>query len=143
MSFNKKNIFLIENKKSRFVPQKGNKFELVNCSLDGFYCKKDILPEINKLYEQSDTYRVNREFQKSIDLLNQAYQKTLELKDISCAKCVGFFQNNITETLELIQKELSEMSQGVFSKNRYQFAFSKLGGILHKMNQYKDSKASI
>lgn len=115
------------------------KFELVSCPLGGFHCKDSILPKINRLYRESDIYRVNREYEKSIELLNEAYQTTLELKQSSCFKCVGFFQNNITETMEIIQKELNQMSKGIFSTRRYQNAYIKLGEILNYMNLYREN----
>lgn len=129
--------------KKDFVYNSKDKFELINCPLGGFHCKDNILPEINRLYRESEFYRINREYQKSIEMLNNAYQQTMELKETSCLKCVGFFQDNITETLEIIQKELNQMSNGIFSTKRYQTAYSKLGVVLNKINLYRDKESFL
>ena len=125
-----------ENK--RFVFNNKVKFELINCPLGGFHCKDNILPEINRLYRESDIYRINREYEKSIEMLNEAYRITMELKHSSCLKCVGFFQNNITETMEIIQNELNQMSKGIFSTRRYQSIYTKLGEILNYINSNQE-----
>lgn len=129
--------------KKDFVFNNKEKFELINCPLGGFHCKDNILPEINRLYRESEFYRINREYQKSIDMLNKAYQETLELKENSCLKCVGFFQDNITETLEIIKNELKQMSDGIFSTKRYHTAYVKLGIILNKINLYRENESFL
>ncbi len=138
MSAFKRNRFLwmyknIDNSKS-----KEDKFSLINCSINGFYCKSDILPEINRLYNESETYRINREYLESIELLRLAYQQTRKLEHSECAVCVSFFQHNIQQTLELMHKELINMSKGIFSRNRHQHAFQKIDEVVRNLKSFEN-----
>jgi hypothetical protein len=114
----------------------GVKFELVGCSVTGVYCNK-ILPEINKLYAEAEHYRVNREYQQSAELLQQAYDKTLTLNKPVCSKCVEMFQSSIAETMETMQNEVHDMSVGFFHKKRYEHVFINLSNQIRKMNLFK------
>ena len=130
----KKGPFLFKGKKNDIGSNKDDKFNFVNCSVGGYYCKRNILPEINRYYKESNVYRINKEYQKSIEFLQKAFLITQELRESCCAECVIFFQNNITETLENIRDELNEMSTGFFSTRRYKNIYIKLGDILMKLD---------
>jgi hypothetical protein len=118
------------------------KFVLVSCSVTGVCCDT-ILPEINKLYEVSGLARVNKEYQQSADLLQQAYDKTLTLKEPACSKCVVLFQSSIAETLKTMQNEVHDMTVGFFRKKRYELVYIKLGNHLRKMNLFNLGEDSI
>lgn len=130
-----------EKTKIGFLSQRQEKFELVSCPTKKVFCD-DVLPKINELYAESETARINKEYQRSVELLQQAYYKTQELKETSCAGCVSFFQSSINETLELVQKELHDMSTGIFHRKGYQIVYEKLNLFLKNMNSFKIGESS-
>ncbi|MCG6189882.1 hypothetical protein [Maribellus maritimus] len=122
--------------KVAYLNAKEDKFKLIGCPIKGIHCT-NILPEINKLYAESELARENKEYQKSVEQLQKAYYRTLELKESPCTKCVSMFQSSINETLETMQEELYEMSFGIFHRKRYQLAYSKLSNFIKKLNIFK------
>lgn len=131
-----------EVKRGYLVPGE-EKFQLVNCAVQGAFCKGRILPEINRLYAEAEVYRINKEYQRAIDLLQEANNKTLELTQPACTRCVSFFQYSIKETLGIMEEELHAMSNGFFSNARYQVVYSKLGKILDKMNPFVHHQSEV
>ncbi len=109
-----------------------SKFELVSCPLNGKSCKKH-LTFINKNYTESDFYHQSKEYQKSIEALNNAFLKTFELKEDTCAKCAKAFRYAIFETLENIHLELQSFSNGLFKTNQYHSSYILADNILHSL----------
>ena len=114
--------------------QKEDKFNLIKCHLEKNYCH-NILKEVNRLYAESELARINNEYLRSVDFLQEAYYKTKELKESSCVKCVNLFQSNINQTIEIMKDELNEISHGFFSKKNYQLAYSRLCDLEKQVNQ--------
>ena len=115
---------------------------MLSCPVKKIFCV-DILPEINELYAESENARINKEYQRSVELLQKAYYKTRELSETSCAGCVSFFQSSINETLELVQQELHDMSTGIFNRKGYQIVYEKLNLFLRNMNSFKIGESSV
>lgn len=124
-----------EMKRDRRISQE-DKFELVSCSVKGVHCR-GILPEINELYARSESARIDKEYQRSAELLQKAYAKTLLLDKPVCAQCVNFFQTSITETMEQMEEEVHDMSVGFFHKKRYEHVYLRLRNFLKKMRSFK------
>lgn len=133
-----KNQLLDEEVKRSYLIPREEKFEMINCSIKGVYCKGQILPEINRLYAEAEISRINKEYQRAVEMLQMAHQKTLELIESPCAQCVSFFQYSIKETLEIMQEDLHAMSKGLFRTSRYQVVYARLGGIINKMNPFRN-----
>lgn len=114
--------------------QKEDKFNLIKCHLEKNYCH-NILKGVNRLYAESELARINNEYLRSVDFLQEAYYKTKELKESSCVKCVNLFQSNINQTIEIMKDELNEISHGFFSKKNYQLAYSRLCDLEKQVNQ--------
>ncbi len=129
-------LFSFKGAKTGYLDPKDDKFKLVGCPRKGINCIH-ILPEINRLYSESELARINKEYQKSVELLQKAYYKTLELKEPTCSNCVVLFQSTMNETLETMQKELQDISFGIFRKKRHQSTYSGLSKFLKKMNFFK------
>lgn len=138
-----KNQILNEELKRSYLIPREEKFEMVNCSLQGVYCKSQILPEINRLYDEAEAFRINKEYQRAIELLQMANQKTLELTESPCMQCVLFFQYSIKETLEIMQEDLHAMSKGLFRTTRYQVVYTRLGKIIDKMNPFIKHQSEV
>lgn len=142
MDAGKTSRLLFRNHKNDLVVTKDDKFKFISCSVDGIYCR-DILPEINKLYAQAELARINREYQKSTDLLQIAYLKTLLLKESTCATCVDFFQTSIASTLEEMQEEVYDMSVGFLRKKRYEIVYERMRCFMQKMKLFKIDGTNI
>ena len=133
---------LFRNVKRENATSKGDKFKLVSCSARGVYCK-DTLPEINRLYAASELARVNKEYQKSAELLQSAFIKTVELKEPGCVKCVDFFQGTITSTIENIHEEVYDMAVGFLSKKRYEQVYDRLHNFIQKVKLFEIGERNI
>ena len=139
----KKQLRYEEVKRDYLFP-KEEKFQLVNCAFRGAFCKDQILPEINRLYAEAESNRIDKEYQVAIALLEQAFQKTMELTESQCnqcTQCVSFFQYSIKETLEIMEEELHAMAHGFFSNARYQVVYTKLGVIIDKLNPFREYRS--
>lgn len=102
-----------------------NKFSIISCPVTESYCHK-VLNEINELYAQSELSRINKEYLKSVYLLEEAYNKTTELNQKHCLVCADLFKFHINKTLELMRGELQQISNGAFGKNNYKLAYARL-----------------
>jgi hypothetical protein len=119
-----KGLFSLSVSDIEYFNDKQEKFELVNCSIEATHCK-ELLPEINKNYRESEQYRRNKDYQRSIDSLKSAHNKTLALTEPSCAKCAEFFRTSIAQSLENIRNEQEEMSAGIFGVKRFFSSYLK------------------
>lgn len=142
MDAEKTSQYLFRNVKNANAGSKEDKFKLVSCSANGVYCSST-LPEINRLYAEAELYRINREYQKSAELLQEAYVKTMVLNESTCAKCVDFFQTSITSTMENMQEEVYDMSVGFLSKKRYEQVYDRLCNFIQKIKVIKIGGANI
>ena len=114
--------------------QQEDKFHLISCHLEKTYCH-NVLKEVNQLYAESEIARINNEYLKSVEKLQIAYDKTKELNESSCVKCVNLFQSNINQTLEIMKKELQQSSKGFFGRRNYQTAYTRLCDLEKKVSR--------
>ncbi len=110
------------------------KIELLGCPFGGSNCKKQ-LAEINKNYLESARHQQEKNYQRAIELLKDAYYKTHELQKSTCVKCAALFRTTITQTLEDMHKELERMSTGLFRNKRYRDVYIEAGNVLEELNQ--------
>jgi hypothetical protein len=106
-----------------------DKIELLSCPNESKSCTKQ-LSSINVSFVESNIYRKDKDFTRSIEALKGAYHKTTELKDAACRKCVGLFKNTITQSLENIYEELEGMSTGFFKTKKYQASYMLANKVL-------------
>ena len=126
------NLFSIK-KDINVKSEEKEKFELVSCPLNQTYCKK-ILPAINEDYAESENFLRSKNFDNSINALEKAYNKTMELPESPCSKCSAFLRSTISDSVENIHCELKSMSKGLFSTNRYQSSCEKAEQVLDKFH---------
>ena len=117
--------------KSKNIYSGEAKFCLVSCPVKESFCHQ-VLDEINELYAESELARINNEYLKSVELLQEAYYKTLNLSESSCIKCANLFQSNINQTLEIMKDELYEMSHGIFRTKSNNLAYTRLCNWAYK-----------
>ena len=134
MTERKRKIFSRGEKKGIKRFHKEDKFDFVSCHLNETFCY-NILNEINELYAESELARINNEYLRSVDFLQEAYNKTKELNESYCVKCVNLFQSNINQTLKIMKDELYQMSHGFFGKKNYQLAYTRLCDLEKQVSQ--------
>jgi len=117
---------------NEYFKNKKEKFELVSCPIHEIYCKK-IRPALNKNYLDSEMYHINKEYQKSIELLKNAHSKTFDLKEHSCANCAQLFRSTIEQSLLKLHKEQRRASRGLFRFKGYQPASLNLDPVLKEI----------
>lgn len=114
-----------------------SKFELIKCPRNGRNCRIH-LNEINKNYSASDYYYQNKEYQESIEALNDAFTKTLELTDETCKGCAETFRYTIIQTLQNIHSELNTLTNGLFKKKRYKMSYILAENVLNDLKNLND-----
>lgn len=110
--------------------------EVLNCPLKEMMCKVH-LADIYKSYVQSELYRKEKDYLKSIDCLKIAFEKATELMDNPCTKCAQHFRLSIIKTMDNIHEELEETTKGIFGDKNYQPVYSKSVEVL---NEFKNAK---
>lgn len=111
-----------------------DKIELVHCPYDKKECVKQ-LPDINKYFHVSHQSRLDKDYQKAIEALKQAFDITYDIQECSCAKCAGLFRSTIVSSMKIIRSELKDMTSGWFSNKRYLPAFELATTTLKEMNR--------
>jgi hypothetical protein len=111
-----------------------DKFEMVRCMREGKYCQEHRLA-INKGFNESDNFLVNKEYSMSILTLKEAYYKTTELQETSCAQCAELFRCTITRSLESIYNDLRRMTEGFFGTKRYQSSYELVCSVLEEIKK--------
>jgi hypothetical protein len=129
MKTNLKKLFSFSASDTEYLNEKQDKIELLSCPRNGIICQEH-LAVVNKCYVESEHYRKERDFDRSIDTLKSAFYKTTELSELPCSKCASLFRLTITESMEDMHKELGKMSNGIFSKKRYQTSYQLAGKVL-------------
>lgn len=105
-----------------YFKEEENKIELLGCRRGGNNCIEH-RAQINKNFQDSHAYYREKDYQRSIESLKNAFQKTTELEELSCLKCAEFFRSTITESLENIHDDLHKISTGLFKKKRFQSSY--------------------
>jgi hypothetical protein len=129
MKTNLKKLFSFSASDAEYLNEKQDKIELVSCPRKGIICQEH-LAVVNKCYVESEHYRKEKDFEKSIDTLKSAFYKTTELVESPCSKCATLFRLTITESMENMHNELEKMSTGIFGKKRYQPSYHYAGKVL-------------
>jgi len=132
----KKNVFPLSEKNDKIVNGNENKIELLSCVQGSQSCKEHLL-FINKNYSKSHNYYLEKDYLNSIEMLKSAYYKAVELQESQCAQCSSVFRSAITQSLENINKELQEMTSGIFKNKRYLFSYKKSCAVLNDFLQSK------
>jgi len=117
-----KRQFLSSDKSTVYHQLKENKIELLNCRLGAGNCKES-LSIINKCYVDAHCYRLDKDYLNSIDSLKSAFFSTCDLKEDTCKKCAEFFRMTIKQSLENINGELYELTNGFIGNKSYQLSY--------------------
>jgi hypothetical protein len=129
-----KNVFSSSEKDNGYIEGNQNKIELLNCSLESQNCKEHLLI-INKSYTNARNFHLEKDYLNSIESLKSAFYKASELKESPCSKCSLFFRFTIMQSLENINKELRDLTSGIFRKKRYQLIYKESCNILNDFKQ--------
>ncbi len=108
--------------------------ELVRCPLREMLCNVQ-LATINDNLIESEKYRKEKDFNKSIETLKSAFQRSTELLNHPCTSCVQHLRTKIFESLESINDELAKKSKGFFSRKKNKLSYIKSKSVLKEFEQ--------
>ncbi len=95
------------------------------------------IPELNDCFRESDRHYKNRDFARSIEALEKAYNKVHEIQQPACFNCTLFLQATVVQSVEFIQNELEKKSKGIFAKRQYEAYYVNADNLLKKIKPYK------
>ena len=120
-----------------------DKFEMVSCQFNGKFCK-EVRSHLNTNYSNAFKYLQYKEFDKSINALEDAFDKTSELQGSACFSCASFFRSSIAESVENIHDDLASMSHGFFRTNKYESSCKRAKVVLDEFkNGVRELKEAI
>ena len=137
-----KNLFSVSVEEFENTDYKQDKFEVVSCPRKEMKCNKQ-LSVINTYYNASEHFHREKDYQNSIESLQNAFYKTLDLNDQPCARCAALFRSVIIESVENKRNELYKMTKGFFGNKHYQpglLLSEKVLSELKKVETYQNLK---
>lgn len=129
-------LFSLSEVDSEYFNDSQDKIQLVSCPRKEMICKEH-LAVVNKCYVESEQFRRDKDYDRTIDTLKRAFYKTTELLDQPCTKCAMLFRSTITESLENIHGELEKMSTGLFGKKRFHTNSIMAANVLKEFENVK------
>jgi hypothetical protein len=132
MKTNKNNLFSFSAIDSGFLNTDQDKIQIASCPRKETICKEQIAV-INKCYAKSEQYYKDKDFERSLEILQCAFNKTSELSEISCSKCAVLFRSTITESVNNIHGELRKMTNGLFRNRRFESSFIMADKVLNEL----------
>lgn len=136
MNTNLKRFFSLSVIDTEYLNDKQDKFEFVKCPKIELNCKEQ-LSLINKIYIDSEFYRREKDYKSSVEILKNAFFISTELTEVPCTKCASVFRTTIIESLENIQKELNNITNGIFGNKKYKSSLELTETILNELKSYK------
>jgi hypothetical protein len=111
-----------------------DKIELVKCAMGGINCV-DHRAVINKKILASRKLFLNKDYQRSIEALKEAYYKTSDLQQASCINCARLYRCMVTDALETIHDDLKKMANGWLFPKRYQSSYELASVVLEEFKK--------
>jgi NAD-dependent dihydropyrimidine dehydrogenase PreA subunit len=127
-------LFTIFEKSDVKLNENSESIQLENCPQGGFLCVEQ-LSLINKKMSNSRQYWTNKEFAQAIEELKIAYRKTYEINHSTCIQCADLFRATIRKSMEAIQKDLQDMTSGIFKANRYKPSLELVSTALKEITE--------
>lgn len=116
---------------------RNNKLEpikLESCPRNGVRCE-DQRAKINECLLNSYDFFADRKYDKSIDELKIAYDKTNDLQEMPCVHCAGLFRMRIVQSMEQIHGELQRMTTGFFKQKQYKPTLEYANTIIQEFSE--------
>jgi len=114
--------FSLSEEENDYLNYEENKLELVACPIGGHNCTEHRLI-INKHLLASRNYHVNKDYNRSIEALKIAYNKTTDLQEPTCLNCALMFRCLVTQSLESIHDDLQKMASGLLFRKRFKSSY--------------------
>lgn len=127
-------LFTIFEKSDVKLNGNSESIQLESCPQGGFLCVEQ-LSLINKKMSTSRQYWTNKEFVQAIEELKIAYRKTFEINQSTCIQCADLFRATIRKSMEAIQKDLQDMTSGLFKAKRYQPSLEMVSAALKEITE--------
>jgi hypothetical protein len=111
-----------------------DKIELVRCSMGGINCANH-RAVINKKILASRKFLLNKDYQRSIEALKEAYYTTSDLQETTCINCARLYRCMVVETLENIHDDLKRMTSGWLFPKRYRSSYELASLVLEEFKK--------
>ncbi len=136
MKASMKRFFTFSLSQTEEFADKQNITEVFDCPVKDMMCKVH-LTNINNSYVQSELYRKDKDYLKSIECLKIAFKQATELMDNPCTKCAQNFRYSVISAMANIHDELEEISKGIFGDKNFQSVYLISVDVL---NEFKSAK---
>ena len=123
--------FSLSKEENDYLNYEENKIELVACPRGGHNCSEHRLI-INKYLLASRNYHFNKDYNRSIEALKVAYNKTTDLQEPTCLNCALMFRCLVTQSLESIHDDLQKMAKGLFFRKRFESSYQMAKIVLEE-----------
>jgi hypothetical protein len=134
MEEKRKRLFSLLKNDSDYFKNGQNKIELVKCAMGGINCV-DHRAVINKNILASRMFLINKDYQRSIEVLKEAYYSTSDLQQTTCINCAKLYRCMVMQTLENIHKELKQMTSGWLFPSRYKSSYELATLVLEEFRK--------
>jgi hypothetical protein len=134
MNVKKESLFLLSKEDSEYFRDGHNTIELVRCAMGGVNCVNH-RAVINKNILASRKFLLNKDYQRSIEVLKEAYYSTSDLQQTSCINCAKLYRCMVMQTLENIHDELKKMTSGWLFPNRYKSSYELASVVLEEFKK--------
>ena len=92
--------------------------DLLNCPIAEMMCEFHLSVVDTNILE-SEKLKEEKNYIKSIEKLKSAFAKSTELNNHPCSRCTQSYQMIIIDMLENTQKELSDLTSGIFGNKKH------------------------
>ena len=140
MGINLRKFFTLSVDEQEYFGDTNDKIEYTGCDKQIEKVCLTYLPAINEYFRESDRFYRIKNFDKTVEALEKAYNLAGEIKEEECLQCALFFQATVTQTLEGIHDELARMSKGLFGTRKYQPEYEKATMLLRKFKKTREVK---
>lgn len=127
-------LFSLTEDRSIYFNDTLDKIEIENCPSDKKECVRQ-LPEINKCFLESHYARLDKDYLKSIESLQLAFEITYQIDELSCDRCAGLFRSIVISSMETLCSDLKDMTSGWFSAKHYRKSFQQATTLLEEMKR--------
>lgn len=126
-------------KKRRIIERDSDYFQdnedaikLESCANGGNACRSQMIL-MNKHLLLSRKLIENKEYNRALNEIKEAFETTFDLKEEQCQKCAQLFRDTIINSLETIISDLTKMSKRVFGFRNFESDLEMAKMLLQKL----------
>lgn len=142
MKTKKGSLFNLSDLDTDYFRDSQDKIELVSNTNLSKKCEKH-LSIVNESFHRFELFRRDKDFNRAIEILKNAYIKTFDLTESNSLKFATFFRSTIYESLESIRNELKSLSRGIIKRKRFQVSYEFAEKVLNELKELNENPKSV